>query len=213
MAERRSPLHDRARDLAAACEEAPDRIRIAEVPFLAQLTLRLDPASAAAAGAAAGALGAPLPVEPGTSARAGDADVLWMGPDEWLVLAPDGRGDALAAALADALAGRHATVVDVSAQRTAIEVAGSAARDVLARGCSLDLHPRAFSPGRCAQTLLARAGVVLLQRGEEPAYLVLVRASFAEYLAAWLLDACVEERGGGMPEAPAARAPAAARRA
>lgn len=82
------------------------------------------------------------------------------------------------------------SVVDVSAQHTVIELAGSRAREVLAKGCSLDLHPRAFGPGRCAQTLLGRAGVIVLPReGEVPTYWVFVRATFADYLAEWLLDA------------------------
>jgi sarcosine oxidase subunit gamma len=76
-----------------------------------------------------------------------------------------------------------------------IEVAGSDARLLLAKGCSVDLHPRAFEPGRCAQTNLARAQVVLLARTPEPAYWVFARASFAEYVAEWLLDASAEYRG------------------
>ncbi|MGW0201911.1 sarcosine oxidase subunit gamma family protein, partial [Nonomuraea sp. NPDC003201] len=59
-----------------------------------------------------------------------------------------------------------------------------------AHGCALDLHPRAFGPGRCAQTMLARAQVVLVPR--EDGFLVLVRSSFAAYLAEWLLDAAAE---------------------
>jgi sarcosine oxidase subunit gamma len=84
--------------------------------------------------------------------------------------------------------------VDVSAQRTVIEVARADARDLLLKGCALDLHPRVFGVGRCAQTLLARAQVVLVPRTDEPAYRVFVRASFAEYLAEWLLDAAAEYR-------------------
>jgi sarcosine oxidase subunit gamma len=213
MAERRSPLHGVAGELAAASAQAPEQVRLAETPFLGQITVRLDPSSPAA-GAAQEVLGIALPLRPGRSARGDGVDVLWMGPDEWLVLGPDGAAaPRLVAALASALAGHHATVVDVSAQRTGLEVAGSAARDVLARGCSLDLHPRAFAPGDCAQTLLAKAGIVLWQRTDEPAYLLLVRASFAEYLAAWLLDASVEEREGGLDAAAPPRVTVGARSA
>ena len=81
------------------------------------------------------------------------------------------------------------SVVDVSANRTTIEVRGSAARELLAAGCSVDLHLRAFGPGRCAQTALARAAVILHQTSDEPCYLILVRPSFATYLARWLQDA------------------------
>jgi sarcosine oxidase, subunit gamma len=170
-----------------------ERIRLDEAPFLTQITLRVAPESAAAA-AVAGVLGAPLPTTPNTTAVAGDVEVLWMGPDEWLVVAPDGA-DGLLASLEQAVDTEHATVVDVSDQRTAIDVAGPDARDLLLKGCALDLHPRAFGAGRCAQTLLARAQVVLVQRSDEPAYRLFVRASFAAYLGEWLLDAAAEYRG------------------
>jgi sarcosine oxidase subunit gamma len=81
--------------------------------------------------------------------------------------------------------------VDVSANRTTISVGGPRARDLLAFGCSIDLDERRFKPGMCAQTLLARAGVIIVPVGPavEPAFRILVRPSFAAYLAAWLADA------------------------
>jgi sarcosine oxidase, subunit gamma len=187
-----SPLA-RFADRLSAGNELPGTIRLAEVPFLTQLTLRLTPGTPAAE-AAGRALGAPLPTTPNTTSAAGDVEVLWMGPDEWLVVAPV-SADGLLEALEQAVGAEHATVVDVSAQRTAIDVSGADARDLLLKGCALDLHPRIFGVGSCAQTLLARAQVVLVARSDEPAYRVFVRASFAEYLAEWLLDAAAEYRG------------------
>jgi sarcosine oxidase, subunit gamma len=190
---RSSPLLGLADGLAAA-DEAPARVRLSEVPFLTQLTLRVAPSTAAAT-AAGYALGAPLPMAPNTTSAAGEVRILWMGPDEWLVIGPTEVRTRLRDRLEAALAGEHVTVVDVSAHRTVIEVAGSDARELLMKGCAVDLHPRTFGPGRCAQTTLARAQVVLLARTPEPAYWVFVRASFAEYLAEWLLDASGEYRG------------------
>ena len=191
---RHSPLAALTDRLAAA-GDVPARIRLIDVPFLTQLTVRVTPGTPAAA-AAARALGAPLPLAPNTTSAGESVDVLWMGPDEWLVVAPPGT-QRHREALKRALGADHATVVDVSAQRTAIDLAGANARDVLLKGCALDLHPRAFSVGRCAQTLLARAQVILHARTDEPAYRVFVRASFAGYLAEWLLDAAGEYRGAG----------------
>lgn len=113
------------------------------------------------------------PLAPNTVA----GDALWLGPDEWLVLG--GREQEYPDAWA---------VVDVSANRVCLELSGAGAADVLARGCALDLHPSVFPPGRCAQTLVARAQVILY-RTEEHAFRLLVRPSFAGYLRAWLLDA------------------------
>jgi sarcosine oxidase subunit gamma len=119
-----------------------------------------------------------FPVELNTSA----GNVLWLGPDEWLVLGAreEDYPDADAA-------------VDVSANRVCFELSGEDAEDVLAQGCSLDLHPSVFPQGRCAQTLLARAQVIL-HRTEPETFRILVRPSFANYLRAWLEDALTSPR-------------------
>jgi sarcosine oxidase subunit gamma len=169
VAHARSPLAGRAADLAAA--------GAAEVGFLAQLTLRADPALAAR-------LPLPLPLKPNTWTAGGGREALWLGPDEWLVVGPPGSAPAIAAELGRALDGEHHAVVDTSANRTVIELTGDARFDLLTEGCGLDLHPRAWRPGSCAQTLLARVPVLLQER--DRATRVFVRASFAAHLAGWL---------------------------
>jgi sarcosine oxidase subunit gamma len=116
-----------------------------------------------------------FPTDPNTTAEVAGATVLWLGPDEWLVLG------GTEADFPDA-----AAAVDVSANRVAFDLTGEHAADVLARGCSLDLD--GFGPGRCAQTLLARAQVILY-RPDPRTWRILVRPSFAGYLRAWLEDA------------------------
>ncbi len=190
MVERRSPLAHLAADLGDAGGNA---VTLRERPFLAQLDLRLGDDEAARA-AVSEVIGAPLPIAGGTTAHAAECTALWLGPDEWLLVGAPGTEAALAERLSDALRESFASVVDVSANRTAIEIAGPCARDVLEKGCSLDLHPRAFHAGNCAQTMVARAQVVLEQETEEPAYRLFVRASFSAYLAAWLMDASMEFR-------------------
>jgi sarcosine oxidase, subunit gamma len=114
-----------------------------------------------------------FPVAPNTTATVDGRLVLWLGPDEWLVVG--GVEEDYATALA---------AVDVSANRVAFELRG-AADAVLAQGCSLDLD--ALPVGGCAQTLLARTEV-LLHRSAADAVTVFVRPSFAPYLRAWLDD-------------------------
>ncbi|MFD4872103.1 sarcosine oxidase subunit gamma [Streptomyces sp. NPDC058420] len=189
---RRSPLAGVADRLAAVTRASGGAVRLAELPFLAQVNVRLD-AKGAAADAVGLALGLSLPLEPNTGVRAGELTVLWLGPDEWLVVgAPDTQRD-LEHRIRAAAGDEHVSVTDVSAQRTTLLVSGARARDLLAHGCPLDLHPRAFGPGRCAQTMLARAQVVVVARSEPGAgFWVLVRSSFAGYLTDWLLDAAGE---------------------
>ena len=189
---RRSPLAGAADRLAATTRSSGGAVRLAELPFLAQVNLRLDP-KGAAADAVRLALGLSLPLEPNTVVRAGELTVLWLGPDEWLVVGPPGTQRDVEQRIRAAAGDEHIAVTDVSAQRTTLLVSGARARELLAHGCPLDLHPRAFGPGRCAQTTLARAQVVLVSRDEPGAgFWVLVRSSFAGYLTDWLLDAAEE---------------------
>jgi sarcosine oxidase subunit gamma len=191
---RRSPLAHAADRFTAVTRNSRGALRLAELPFLTQITVRLDPKSPAAE-AAGLALGVPLPLSPNTVNRGAELAVLWLGPDEWLVVGPATATD-LAERLRTAIGDEPSAVVDVSAQRTTLLVAGPLSRDLLAQGCSLDLHPRAFGIGHCAQTTLARAQVVIVARdGLKPGFWVLVRSSYSGYLAAWLLDAATEYLG------------------
>ncbi|MEH0541669.1 sarcosine oxidase subunit gamma family protein [Streptomyces sp. B21-105] len=188
----RSPLAGAADRLAAVTRASGGTIGLAELPFLTQLDVRLE-AKGAAADAVGLALGLPLPLEPDTVVRAGELTALWLGPDEWLLVGPPGGERELESRIREAAGEEPVAVTDVSAQRTTVLVAGGGARDLLAHGCSLDLHPRAFRPGRCAQTTLGRTQVVLVAREEPSAgFWILVRSSFAGYLADWLLDAATE---------------------
>ncbi|WP_037672734.1 sarcosine oxidase subunit gamma [Streptomyces griseus] len=188
----RSPLAHAADRLAAATRTSKGAVRLAELPFLTHIDLRLD-GKGPAADAVGLALDMQLPLEPNTAVRAGDVTALWLGPDEWLLVAPSGRGRDLDSRIREAAGDEHVSVTDVSAQRTTLLVAGPRARDLLSHGCSLDLHPRAFGAGRCAQTTLGRTQIVLVARDEPRAgFWVLVRSSFAGYLADWLLDAAAE---------------------
>jgi sarcosine oxidase subunit gamma len=118
---------------------------------------------------------------------------LWLGPDEWLLVGPPGGARDVENRIRTAAGDEPVAVTDVSAQRTTLLVTGPRARDVLAHGCALDLHPRVFGPGRCAQTTLGRTQIVLVARDETRAgFWVLVRSSFAGYLAEWILDAATE---------------------
>jgi sarcosine oxidase subunit gamma len=71
----------------------------------------------------------------------------------------------------------------------------------------VDLHPRVFGPGRCAQTLLAKAQVIIHQVNDAPTFHLYVRTSFAWYVAEWLLDAMTEYRGLMVPSLPGLMVP------
>ena len=65
-------------------------------------------------------------------------------------------------------------------------------RDLLAKGCPVDLHPSVFDVGQCAQSHLAKAPILLRQVDREPTFEIIVRRSFADYFWTWLEDAAAE---------------------
>jgi len=115
-----------------------------------------------------------------TSTRWGDRDVLWLGPDEWLVVGPAGTEATIVAELEEALGDGHSSIVDVSANRVAFDLENGL--EALSSGCGLDLDPSRWAPGTCSQTLFAQAQVILHQRGERTTR-VFVRPSFVGYFA------------------------------
>lgn len=188
-AERRSPLADLATEIRERAVRGARHVVLTERPYLTMIGLRVDPASPAAAGVER-VLGTKLPRSCGQVTAYGDHHVLWLGPDEWLVVSEVTAG-ALLDAFADAVGDAHAAVVDLSANRTVLELSGRAARSVLRKGCPVDLHPRAFEAGRAVATTLAHVPLLLWQVGPD-VYRLMPRSSFAQYVASWLLDAMQE---------------------
>ena len=116
--------------------------------------------------------------------------VFWMGPDRWWIVSapPD---TVSAGELRQSLAAFSAAVFEVGDSFASVRLAGPRARDVLAKGCTIDLHPSAFGGGQIVQTNLAKAQVAMYQDGENE-FEIFVRRSFAEYLWTWLEDAALE---------------------
>lgn len=189
---RRSPLahlDERMRDARVTGDRG---VTLTEWPYLTMVNLRVDPASEAAARIEK-TLGAALPAACGDTATAGPHTVTWLGPDEWLIVSQD-EVTALETESREALGDGPGSVVDVSANRTTLELSGPAARQVLEKGCPLDLHPRSFGPGRAVSTTVGPVAVLLWQVDDAPTYRLFPRSSFADYLARWLIDAMSEYR-------------------
>src|SRR5438309_1103652 len=133
-------------------------VAISEPWFPAQVDLRVGSTE-----------GLDLPLVPNTwTTGSGGWEWLWLGPDEWLAASSDGSSKA------------------VSAERAVIDLAGEGRFELLSHGCGIDLHPRSWTAGMCAQTLLARVPVILQERGDGTR--VFVRPSFAEWLRSWMGD-------------------------
>ena len=165
--------------------------RIEEKAFLGYLNLRGRPAHTGFVAGVLKALGVEAPTEPNTVIDAGDKRVYWLGPDEWLIVTPAGQQQEIADQLRAALDGVFSSVVDNSSGLTMIRISGENAAALLATDCPLDLHPREFKPGQCAQTRIAKAGMTIAPLADGNGFEVIIRRSFADYLLRWLQDAAV----------------------
>ena len=128
------------------------------------------------------AFGVEPAMEPCRATVAGERAALWLGPDEWLLLAKEGEAAAIIDALTGALAPLPHSLVDVSHRQTALKVSGEHAALLLNAGCPLDLDRHAFPVGMCTRTLLQKTEIVLWRIAENVFHLEVAR-SFAPY--AW----------------------------
>ena len=174
--------------LSTAELAAEVRVDIRVVSSRGFLNLRLDPRDDEAIEATAQVLDQPIPLTSNTFTD-GDHRVYWLGPDEWLIETRTDLAADLLSELSATLAGHHSAVNDISGGNMALRIKGIDARTVLAKGCTLDLHPREFGPGQCARTSLAKAVVVLAVAYDAPTYTVIAGRSFSDYLCRWLAHA------------------------
>ncbi|HET6628427.1 MAG TPA: sarcosine oxidase subunit gamma family protein [Woeseiaceae bacterium] len=178
-----------AGELAAASSDA---VRIELLPYRSVLNVR-GPATETFVHAVERQSGVALPLAPNRWNGSDRRAAIWLGPDEWLLAAPDGEARALETAIRDACPDEPwLSVVDVSHNYTSFALSGPGTRELLAGGCPLDLHPAAFGAGRCAQTLLAKTRVLLRALDDGNAIELWVRNSFARYTAQWLLASSAE---------------------
>lgn len=173
---------------------APVSLQAAWRESLAVVNLRGRPDDGPFVDAAASALGLALPTQPCTTVTRAGLRILWAGPDDWFVIGPAGSQQAVCDGLRQATQGLHAAVTDVSSGYTVLRLDGPAERDVLAQGCPLDLHPRAFGPGHCAGSHFFKASVWLWRTDGDAGFELLVRRSFRGYVDE-LLDRATREGG------------------
>lgn len=162
---------------------------LAEIAFVEMLNLRGNPADARFVQAVQDVSGLALPLQPNTASLGAQRQLLWLGPDEWLLKLRDGQGEAVAAALRAALQGQHVSLVQVGSGNTTLTLQGPGAAGLLSRGCPLDFHARVFAAGGLAQSHIAKAGATILCLQAGSSYELTVRRSFADYLYRWLCEA------------------------
>jgi len=173
--QRRGPL-----DVFAADAEAAAALSVA--PPRTKLVLRCGPDAISAAGKA---FGIALPDVCRAATSYGRA-ALWLGPDEWLLLAPPSDAETITLQFATEVTTLYA-LIDVSHRSAGIVVEGPRAAELINCGCALDLRADAFPSGMCTRTLFEKAGIILW-RVNSHKYHVEIERSFAPYVWTMLIE-------------------------
>jgi len=152
-------------------------VTVAEATIAAAWNVQGDASRASFVDEVRSVFGIALPIAPNTLTTADSLTALWLGPRSWLLIA--GASPLVGfTAKRDALNAGGA-LFDVSASRVAWTVSGPRATDVLAKGCPLDFHPRVYSAGTCAQSLLGHTNALFIKHDDAPTFTVMVARSFA----------------------------------
>jgi methylglutamate dehydrogenase subunit D len=125
--------------------------------------------------------------EPGRASVSTDFTALPLAPGHWLLA---GSGDL--AATVGARLGDLGHIIEQDHARAVLRLSGPRARDVLAKGCRLDLHARAFAPGSCAQTPIAKVSVLIHQVDEAPTFDLYVPSGYGVSFIEWLAASAAE---------------------
>jgi sarcosine oxidase subunit gamma len=159
-----------------------------ELPWSGKINLRGNPDNNSFTSSVQGVLGFKLPLKAHTCAKAGDVTCYWLGPDEWLVHCNIEKLETIIQNLKSVLSGIHSAVVDVSDYYSILKLDGPDASTLLAKACSLDLHPDEFKINACTQTRFGHASILLHKTSANPTYLIQTRWSYTEYIWDYLLS-------------------------
>ncbi|MDT4808781.1 soxG: sarcosine oxidase, gamma subunit family [compost metagenome] len=121
----------------------------------------------------------------------GSRSIAWVGPSEWLLFAELQEEAELLSSLNQALSGVFASATLMSDARICLTVQGPAAVDFLAKGCSVDIDPNAFPPGRVIATRMAQQPSMVIH--ESPgSYALYFESSLAAFTLNWVIECAAE---------------------
>lgn len=173
-------------------------VSVRELPFQGVIKLQCRDCSPQFLAASKTILGVDLPQTPNT--RVGDSPAcMWVAPNEWVIVTEANHdqelADKLSQHLAQTLGGANTATTVITDSRVALKIEGPDAANLIAKGCSLDLHPEKFSEGQCAVTLLEQVPMMLYPEGNPLSYILFLDRSYAAFVWDWLASALKEFNG------------------
>jgi sarcosine oxidase subunit gamma len=130
---------------------------------------------------------------PSGSSVATGVTVAFMGtaPRQWFAVSEALANGALADDLTARLAGL-ASITDQSDGRAVVRISGPCAREVLAKGLPIDLHPAVFRAGSAATSTISHMGAQVWQVDDAPTYDIAVFRGFAASFLRWITSSAAE---------------------
>ena len=184
----RSALHGTAAKMLPNPNGSKPGLVFCEMAHLGKLNMRADKSAGKIIKSITGCM---FPPAANRFTTAGERHAVWLGPDEFMIICEAGKDEELASAIHTSFGSLNAAVTNITDALAAFHLKGAAVRQVLAKGCALDLHQNSFKSYDAAQTLLSHAAVTIMALADDE-FIVNCRTSFASYLHDWFLDAGLE---------------------
>jgi len=161
-------------------------IKIQELPFVKKINLRIDPKNKSYLSSCSNILGTILPTKPNTYSRNKKTKVIWLGPDEWLIV----NDDSSFLKLQNETGDLEASVTDVSENRTIIRISGKKIIVLLSKFLVLDLEKNLATDSSCAQTIFVKVPVLLVRNHYDgtPEIDIFTNRSHANYIYNLIVD-------------------------
>jgi sarcosine oxidase, subunit gamma len=182
-----SPLHTLGLDKQARAIDESCGVWANEIPLLGYMILRGDAGDETFLSRCEVALGMPLPLAPCTFVAHSGAKVLWLSPDEWLIVTARAQRERIGASLRSELNGIRKQVVDNSGGLTQVIVQGVNAIDVMRHVSVYDFD--ALTPGRVVGTTFGKASLYIHRAGA--GFCLIMRRSYADYIWRYFARAAV----------------------
>jgi sarcosine oxidase subunit gamma len=161
-----------------------------EAKLLGHLNLRGDANNPDFLKSVKNALDLDLPLAPCSSAQNAETTIMWLSPDEWLIIIEGGTEAAIEDKLRQTLTG-HFAVSDISGAQTMLEISGKDCLQLLQKSIGYDLHLDSFPINKVIGTALAKSSAHIRRTGEYNFQLI-IRRSFADYIWLWLQQSSKE---------------------
>ena len=164
-------------------------IKIQELPYVNKINLRLDPNNNVYMSSCSKILGVVLPTKPNTYVQNEKVKIIWLGPDEWMVI--NDQENELFIKLKNELGDLEASVTNISENRTIIRLSGKKIITLLSKFLVLDLEKNLGTQSSCAQTLFVKVPILLVRNDDNnqiPVIDIFTNRSHANYIYNLLVD-------------------------